>query len=114
MGCSTSSRAWPSGSARSITAAELRLVATGAAVYCRHAPTRRARARQPGLAVRLLPRHARFPAQDPPLQEETVEGKGSSKILLLDLSGVLSEDLPSFSIGSAPPRVALLAQVPQG
>jgi protease-4 len=46
-----------------------------------------------------------------PLEEETVEGKGSSKILLLDLSGVLSEDLPSFSIGAPPPRVPLLARV---
>lgn len=46
-----------------------------------------------------------------PLEEETVEGKGSSKILLLDLSGVLSEDLPSFSIGTPPPRVPLLARV---
>ena len=46
-----------------------------------------------------------------PLQEETVEGKGSSKILLLDLSGVLSEDVPSFSIGTPPPRVPLLARV---
>jgi len=39
------------------------------------------------------------------LEEETVEGKGSSKILMLDLSGVLSEDLPSFSLG-APPRAS--------
>jgi protease-4 len=46
-----------------------------------------------------------------PLEEETVEGKGSSKILLLDLSGVLSEDVPSFSIGAPPPRVPLLARV---
>jgi protease-4 len=46
-----------------------------------------------------------------PLQEETVEGKGSSKILLLDLSGVFSEDVPSFSIGTPPPRVPLLARV---
>ena len=46
-----------------------------------------------------------------PLQEETVEGKGSSKILLLDLSGVLSEDVPSFSIGTPAPRVPLLARV---
>ena len=36
-----------------------------------------------------------------PLEEETVEGKGTSKILLLDLSGVLSEDVPSFSIDHA-------------
>jgi len=46
-----------------------------------------------------------------PLQEETVEGKGSSKILLLDLSGVLSEDVPGFSIAAPPPRVPLLARV---
>jgi len=46
-----------------------------------------------------------------PLEEETVEGKGSSKILLLDLSGVLSEDLPSVSLGAPPPRVPLLARV---
>lgn len=46
-----------------------------------------------------------------PLEEETVEGKGTSKVLLLDLSGVLSEDLPSFSLGAPPPRVPLLARV---
>jgi protease-4 len=46
-----------------------------------------------------------------PLQEETVEGKGASKILLLDLSGTLAEDLPSFSLGAPPPRVPLLARV---
>ena len=46
-----------------------------------------------------------------PLEEETVEGKGSSKILLLDLSGTLAEDLPSFSLGAPAPRVPLLARV---
>jgi protease-4 len=46
-----------------------------------------------------------------PLEERTVEGKGTSKILLLDLSGVLSEDVPSFSITTPPPRVPLLARV---
>ena len=46
-----------------------------------------------------------------PLEEQTVEGKGASKILLLDLSGVLAEDVPSFSLGAAPPRVPLLARV---
>ena len=46
-----------------------------------------------------------------PLEEETVEGKGSSKILLLYLSGTLAEDLPSFSLGAPPPRVPLLARV---
>ncbi|MBI4610442.1 MAG: signal peptide peptidase SppA [Candidatus Rokubacteria bacterium] len=45
-----------------------------------------------------------------PLQESTVEGTGSSKILLVDLSGVLSE-APTLTIGQAPPRVPLLARV---
>ncbi|MGH7414942.1 MAG: signal peptide peptidase SppA [Candidatus Rokuibacteriota bacterium] len=45
------------------------------------------------------------------LEEKTVEGKGTSKILLLDLSGVLSEDLPTFSIGAPPPRVPVVARV---
>ncbi len=45
------------------------------------------------------------------LEEKTVEGKGASKILLLDLSGVLSEDMPSFSIGAPPPRVPVVARV---
>jgi protease-4 len=46
-----------------------------------------------------------------PLEEQAVEGKGSSKILLLDLSGVLSDDVPGFSITTPPPRVPLLARV---
>jgi protease-4 len=46
-----------------------------------------------------------------PLQEETVEGKGASKIALIDLSGMLAEDLPSLSLGAPPPRVPLLARV---
>jgi len=46
-----------------------------------------------------------------PLEEETVEGKGANKILLVDLSGTLAEDLPSFSLGAPPPRVPLLARV---
>jgi protease IV len=46
-----------------------------------------------------------------PLKEETVEGKGSSKILLLDLSGMLAEDVASFSLGAPPPKVPLLARV---
>ncbi len=45
-----------------------------------------------------------------PLREKTVEGTGAPKILLLDLSGVLSE-VPTVSIGQAPPRVPLLARV---
>ena len=46
-----------------------------------------------------------------PLEEETVDGKGTSKILMLDLSGVLTEELPSFSLTTPPPRVSLLARV---
>ena len=48
-----------------------------------------------------------------PLEEETVEGSRltSSKILLLDLSGLLQEDTPSLSLTTPPPRVPLLARV---
>ena len=46
-----------------------------------------------------------------PLEEETVEGSGPSKILLLDLSGLLQEDTPSLSLTTPPPRVPLLARV---
>src|SRR5262245_30213102 len=46
-----------------------------------------------------------------PLHEETVEGKGHAKILLLDLSGVLQDESVSFSLGAPPPRVPLLARV---
>ena len=37
-----------------------------------------------------------------PLEEETVEGSGASKILLLDLSGLLQEDTPSLSLTTSP------------
>ena len=46
-----------------------------------------------------------------PLEEDTVEGKGAAKVLLLDLSGLLSDDTPGLSITAAPPRVPLLARV---
>ena len=46
-----------------------------------------------------------------PLEEETVEGTGPGKILLLDLSGVLSEDTPSSPSRLPRPRVPLLARV---
>ncbi|HKZ06227.1 MAG TPA: signal peptide peptidase SppA [Methylomirabilota bacterium] len=46
-----------------------------------------------------------------PLEEETVDGTGSAKVLLLDLSGLLQEDTPSLSLTSPPPRVPLLARV---
>jgi len=46
-----------------------------------------------------------------PLEEDTVLGKGAKKILLLDLSGVLSDDPPGLSLTTAPPRVPILARV---
>ncbi|HUG38294.1 MAG TPA: signal peptide peptidase SppA [Candidatus Limnocylindrales bacterium] len=46
-----------------------------------------------------------------PLDEETVEGSGRAKILMLDLSGVLADETVSFSLGTPPPRVPLLARV---
>jgi len=46
-----------------------------------------------------------------PLHEETVEGKGQAKILLLDLSGVLQDESVGLSLGAPPPRVPLLARV---
>jgi len=48
-----------------------------------------------------------------PLQEKTVEGRGVDKILLMDISGFLSEEGGSspLSIGTAPPRVPLLVRV---
>src|SRR5262245_11871955 len=45
------------------------------------------------------------------LEEDTVEGKGRTKILLLDLSGVLQDETVSLSLGAPPPRVPLLARV---
>ncbi|HET8575760.1 MAG TPA: signal peptide peptidase SppA [Methylomirabilota bacterium] len=46
-----------------------------------------------------------------PLVEETVEGSGTAKVLLLDLSGVLTEETVSVSLTTPPPRVPLLARV---
>lgn len=46
-----------------------------------------------------------------PLHEDTVEGKGHAKILLLDLAGLLQDESFSFSLGAPPPRVPLLARV---
>ena len=45
-----------------------------------------------------------------PLREQTVEGAGGDKVLLLDLSGVISE-APLFSLGPQAPQVSLLARV---
>ena len=48
-----------------------------------------------------------------PLQEQTVEGSGRAKILLLDVSGFLSEvgASPGLVVGTAPPRVPLLVRL---
>ena len=47
-----------------------------------------------------------------PLEEETVEGRGDAKILLLDISGFLSDEAPSgtLTIGTPPPRVPMLVR----
>ncbi len=48
-----------------------------------------------------------------PLVEQTVEGTGRAKILLLDVSGFLSDEgtAPGLVIGTAPPHVPLLVRL---
>src|SRR5262249_19323746 len=46
-----------------------------------------------------------------PLEEHTVAGQGTAKLLLLDLSGVLADDPPGLSLTPQPPRVPLLPPV---
>ena len=48
-----------------------------------------------------------------PLEEQTVEGSGDDKILLMDVSGFLSDESTSglLSIGTPPPRVPLLVRI---
>jgi protease-4 len=48
-----------------------------------------------------------------PLEEETVEGHGESKILLMEVSGLLSDEgaTPALTIGTPAPRVPLLVRV---
>jgi protease IV len=48
-----------------------------------------------------------------PLEEETVEGRGDAKILLMDVSGFLSDETPSgvLTIGTPPPRVPMLVRL---
>jgi protease IV len=48
-----------------------------------------------------------------PLEEETVEGKGDAKILLMDISGFISDETTgsALTIGSPPPRVPMLVRV---
>lgn len=47
------------------------------------------------------------------LQEQTVEGAGDAKVLLLDLSGFITDEAtsPTLTIGTPPPRVPLLVRV---
>lgn len=48
-----------------------------------------------------------------PLEEATVEGRGDDKILLVDISGVLSDEAltPVLTLGAPPPRVPLLVRI---
>jgi protease-4 len=46
-----------------------------------------------------------------PLHEETVEGKGKDKILLMDVSGVLADESGGLVLGTPPPRVPIVARV---
>ena len=46
-----------------------------------------------------------------PLREETVEGEGKAKILLMDVSGVLADETGGIVLGSPPPRVPIVARV---
>ncbi len=48
-----------------------------------------------------------------PLQEQTVEGEGEAKILLMDLSGFISDEggTPALTIGAQPPTVPTLVRI---
>jgi protease-4 len=48
-----------------------------------------------------------------PLVEETVEGRGPDKILLMEISGFISDDTmtPTLTIGTPPPSVSMLVRV---
>jgi protease-4 len=48
-----------------------------------------------------------------PLEEQTVEGRGQAKILVMDVSGFLSDEgaTPTLTIGSPPPRVPMLVRL---
>jgi protease-4 len=48
-----------------------------------------------------------------PLEEETVEGHGDAKILLMDVSGFINEEgaSPGLTIGAPPPRVSMLVRI---
>jgi protease IV len=48
-----------------------------------------------------------------PLEETTVEGRSGAKVLLVDISGVLSDEAvtPILTVGTPPPRVPLLVRL---
>jgi protease-4 len=48
-----------------------------------------------------------------PLEEEVVEGKGDAKILLMDISGFLTDEAPSngLGLGPSPARVPMLVRI---
>jgi len=48
-----------------------------------------------------------------PLVEETVEGEGDAKILLMDVHGFIADEPPAspLQLGAAPPRVGMLVRV---
>src|SRR5207253_4762823 len=48
-----------------------------------------------------------------PLEEQTVEGRGDAKILLMDVSGFISDECsgPILTIGAEPPRVPMLVRI---
>jgi protease-4 len=48
-----------------------------------------------------------------PLEEEVVEGKGDAKILLMDISGFITDDAPSggLGLGPSPVRVPMLVRI---
>src|SRR5258705_4964376 len=59
-----------------------------------------------GLSVDLTPRVR-------PLEEEVVEGKGEAKILLMDVSGFITDEAPSsgLGLGPSPVRVPMLVRI---
>ena len=48
-----------------------------------------------------------------PLEEQTVEGRGTAKIVLMDVSGLLSDEgtTPTLTLGAPPPRVPMLVRI---
>jgi protease-4 len=81
-------------------------------------PVMRARGVTPALAIVLALAGCSIISLDltpriRPLEETTVEGEGRDKILLVEVSGFISDEAGSsgLGIGAAPPRVPLLVRV---